>query len=143
MNRNFTIKPNKSLSNSQLFIFLAIMIFLTLFIGVRFLFLGAWPILIFGMVEISLLIFCTYVYLKYSKQKERISINNKEITIIKKDSKKSIIKGPFNISWVRFSEIDNQIVLNFTGKKIFFAKFLSEKKRKQLINILNKIKFKH
>ena len=59
MTRKLHIKPNRSLTNLQILFFLFITGFLIIFIGGRFLLVGAWPIIIFGIVEFSILVVCS------------------------------------------------------------------------------------
>ena len=72
MKKQIDIKPNKSLNHIQIIFFLIITGGLIFFIGARFLLVGAWPILIFGIVEFLLLVFCTILFVHYTKKKQRI-----------------------------------------------------------------------
>ena len=83
MKKQIDIKPNKSLNQKQIILFLTITGILIFFIGVRFVIVGAWPILIFGIIEFILLVFCTYLYVNFSKTKERIILNQQELKIQK------------------------------------------------------------
>ena len=83
MKKQIDIKPNKSLNQKQIILFLTITGILIFFIGVRFVIVGAWPILIFGIIEFILLVFCTYLYVNLSKTKERIILNQQELKIQK------------------------------------------------------------
>ena len=51
--------------------------------GVRFVIAGAWPILIFGIIEFLILVFCTYLYFNFAKKREKIILNQEEIRIQK------------------------------------------------------------
>ena len=75
MKRQIDIKPNKSLNQKQIILFLTITGGLIFFIGVRFVIVGAWPILIFGIIEFLILVFCTYLYVNFTKRKERITLD--------------------------------------------------------------------
>ena len=76
MSKNLHIKPNKSLNNLQILFFLLITGFLIIFIGARFLLVGAWPIIIFGIAEFTILVVCTYFFYQNSKKGEKISLTN-------------------------------------------------------------------
>lgn len=52
---NATITPHRSLSPRQLFGLFCALSALTLVMGVRFWFLGAWPVTLFGLVEVGLI----------------------------------------------------------------------------------------
>ena len=83
MKKQLDIKPNKSLNHKQIILFLIIMGGLIFFMGVRFVIVGAWPILIFGIVEFFILVLCTYLYFNFAKKKERIILNQEELKIQK------------------------------------------------------------
>ena len=51
MKKQLLIKPNKSLNHKQIILFLVITGGLIFFMGVRFVIVGAWPVLIFGIIE--------------------------------------------------------------------------------------------
>ena len=87
MKRRFDIKPNKSLNHKQIILFLAITGGLIFFIGVRFVIVGAWPILIFGIIEFLILVFCSYLYFNFAKKKERIILDQEEMKIQKLKTK--------------------------------------------------------
>ncbi len=83
MKKQIDIKPNKSLNQKQILLFLTITGGLIFFIGVRFVIVGAWPILIFGIIEFLILVFCTYLYVNFTKRKERIILDQQEMKIQK------------------------------------------------------------
>ena len=83
MKKQLDIKPNKSLNHKQIILFLIITGGLIFFMGVRFVIVGAWPILIFGIVEFFILVLCTYIYFNFAKKKERIILNQEELKIQK------------------------------------------------------------
>ena len=70
MKKQLDIKPNKSLNHKQIILFLIITGGLIFFMGVRFVIVGAWPILIFGIVEFFILVLCTYLYFNFAKKKD-------------------------------------------------------------------------
>ena len=59
MKKQLNIKPNKSLNHKQIILFLIITGGLIFFMGVRFVIVGAWPVLIFGIIEFFILVLCT------------------------------------------------------------------------------------
>jgi uncharacterized membrane protein len=79
MKKNIYISPNKSLSRKQIIMFLLFTGFLIIFIGVRFIFVGAWPIIFFGIAEFIVLVVCTYLFYENSKKGEKISLRDSKI----------------------------------------------------------------
>ena len=140
MKRKLHIKPNKSLSNPQILFFLIITGFLISFIGARFLLVGAWPIIIFGIVEFLLLVWCTFYFLRKVKRTEKISFDNQTMRLDNLDGKKLIEKNSYNLGWSKIDYERDSLSITYAGKKKFFAKFLSEDRRKKLKRIIEKYK---
>ena len=112
MKKQINIKPNKSLNQKQILLFLTITGGLIFFIGVRFVIVGAWPILIFGIIEFLILVFCTYLYVNFTKRKERIILDQQEMKIQKLDDKEIVSDQSYNLYW---SNIKNNSCLLYTS----------------------------
>ena len=100
MTRKLHIKPNRSLTNLQILFFLFITGFLIIFIGGRFLLVGAWPIIIFGIVEFSILVVCTYFFVKSLKKTEKISLESKSMQLERLDGDEVIEQNSYNLNWL-------------------------------------------
>ena len=85
MTRKLHLKPNRSLTNLQILFFLLITGFLIIFIGGRFLLVWAWPIIIFGLVEFSILVICTIYFVRSLKKTEKISLESKSMQLERLD----------------------------------------------------------
>ena len=138
MTRKLHIKPNRSLTNLQILFFLFITGFLIIFIGGRFLLVGAWPIIIFGIVEFSILVVCTYFFVKSLKKTEKISLESKYMQLERLDGDEVIEQNSYNLNWLKIKNEKNSLSVNYAGKKKFFASFLSEDRRKKLKRIIEK-----
>ena len=99
MKKQLDIKPNKSLNHKQIILFLIITGGLIFFMGVRFVIVGAWPILIFGIVEFFILVLCTYLYFNFAKKKERIILNQEELKIQKLNNQEIEDDQSYNLHW--------------------------------------------
>ena len=99
MKKQLDIKPNKSLNHKQIILFLIITGGLIFFMGVRFVIVGAWPILIFGIVEFFILVLCTYLYFNFTKKKERIILNQEELKIQKLNDQEIEDDQSYNLHW--------------------------------------------
>ena len=138
MPRKLHIKPNRSLTHLQILFFLFITGFLIIFIGGRFLLVGAWPIIIFGIVEFSILVVCTYFFVKSLKKTEKISLESKSMQLERLDGDEVIEQNSYNLNWLKIKNEKNSLSINYAGKKKFFASFLSEDRRKKLKRIIEK-----
>ena len=140
MQKTLHIKPNKSLTNLQMVFFLFVTGFLITFIGVRFVLVGAWPILIFGVIEFLILVFCSFLYFNFAKKRERIILNQEEMKIQKLDDQKIEDDHSYNLHWSRLKNNKDDLSIHYAGKKNVFAKFLSPQRRLKLKKIIERYK---
>tara|TARA_B100000963_G_scaffold296701_1_gene267918 strand:- start:197 stop:631 length:435 start_codon:yes stop_codon:yes gene_type:complete len=138
MIKKLHLKPNRSLSNLQILFFLFITGFLIIFIGTRFLLVGAWPIIIFGIVEFCILVICTYYFVKNLKKTEKISLETKSMQLEQLDGDSVVEQNSYNLNWLKIKNEKNSLSVNYAGKKKLFASFLSEGRRKKLKRIIEK-----
>ena len=140
MKKQLDIKPNKSLNHKQIILFLIITGGLIFFMGVRFVIVGAWPILIFGIVEFFILVLCTYLYFNFTKKKERIILNQEELKIQKLNDQKIEDDQSYNLHWSKLKNNKDDLTVYYAGKKNTFAKFLSPQRRLKLKKIIERYK---
>ena len=143
MKKQITIKPNKSLNNKQIIYFLIFTGFLIFFIGIRFLIVGAWPILIFGLIEFGILVSCTVLYYNYSKNKQKLTLENNEIQIQKIHDQEMLDDQKYNLQWSQIKNNDDCLSLHYAGKRNIFGNFLSSKKRLKLKKIIERYKSRY
>lgn len=140
MKKQIDIKPNKSLNHKQIILFLIITGGLIFFMGVRFVIVGAWPILIFGIVEFFILVLCTYLYFNFAKKKERIILNQEELKIQKLNDQEIEDDQSYNLHWSSLKNNKDDLTVYYAGKKNTFAKFLSPQRRLKLKKIIERYK---
>ena len=140
MRKNIYITPNKSLSGKQIIMFLLLIGFLILFIGIRFVFVGAWPIIIFGIAEFTILVVCTYFFYQNSKKGEKISVTNSKIILNNtlEDKEEKVLEH--NLAWTKVKNENDSLSLNYSGKKTLFARFLNNQRRVKLKKIIDRYK---
>lgn len=138
MDKKLHIKPNKSLSNLQILFFLLITGFLIIFIGARFLLVGAWPIIIFGLAEFVILVTCTIYFLRKIKKTEKISLIEKTMYLQNLDGEEIVENNKYNLNWSKIKNERGSLSIMYAGKKKFFANFLSEDRRLKLKRIIEK-----
>ena len=140
MKKQLLIKPNKSLNHKQIILFLVITGGLIFFMGVRFVIVGAWPILIFGIIEFLILVFCTYLYFNFAKKKEKIILNQEEIRIQKLKDNEIEDDQSYNLHWSSLKNNKDNLSVHYAGKKNAFARFLSPQRRLKLKKIIERYK---
>jgi len=140
MKKRLDIKPNKSLNHKQIILFLAITGGLIFFIGVRFVIVGAWPILIFGIIEFLILVFCSYLYFKKKKKKERIILDQEKMKIQKLNDQEIEDDQSYNLHWSSLKNNKDDLSIHYAGKKNAFARFLSPQRRLKLKKIIERYK---
>ena len=140
MRKNIYITPNKSLSGKQIIMFLLLIGFLIIFIGIRFVFVGAWPIIIFGIAEFTILVVCTYFFYQNSKKGEKISLTNSKIILNNtlEDKEEKVLEH--NLAWTKVKNENDSLSLNYSGKKTLFARFLNNQRRVKLKKIIDRYK---
>ena len=140
MKKQLNIKPNKSLNHKQIILFLAITGGLIFFIGVRFVIVGAWPILIFGIIEFLILVFCSYLYFNFAKKKERIILDQEKMKIQKLNDQEIEDDQSYNLHWSSLKNNKDDLSIHYAGKKNAFARFLSPQRRLKLKKIIERYK---
>lgn len=140
MKKQLDIKPNKSLNHTQIVLFLIITGTLIFFIGTRFLLVGAWPILIFGLVEFLILVICTVLFINYSKRKQRVILNQNEVKIQKIQNNEIVDDQSYNLHWSTIKNEKSNLSLLYAGKKNIFAQFLNPQRRLKLKRIIERYK---
>ena len=140
MKKRLDIKPIKSLNHKQIILFLTITGGLIFFIGIRFVIVGAWPILIFGIVEFLILVFCSYLYFNFAKKKERIILDQEEMKIQKINDQKIEDDQSYNLHWSSLKNNKDDLSIHYAGKKNVFARFLSPQRRLKLKKIIERYK---
>ena len=140
MKKRLDIKPNKSLNHKQIILFLTITGGLIFFIGIRFVIVGAWPILIFGIVEFLILVFCSYLYFNFAKKRERIILDQEEMKIQKINDQEIEDDQSYNLHWSSLKNNKDDLSIHYAGKKNAFARFLSPQRRLKLKKIIERYK---
>jgi uncharacterized membrane protein len=108
--------------------------------GVRFVIVGAWPILIFGIIEFLILVFCTYLYFNFAKKREKIILNQEEIRIQKLKDHEIEDDQSYNLHWSSLKNNKDNLSVHYAGKKNAFARFLSPQRRLKLKKIIDHYK---
>jgi uncharacterized membrane protein len=79
------IVPYRSLSRRGVLIVVAMMAVLSATVAVRFWLLGAWPIVVFSLVDVPLIVLLLAINLRRARASELIMLNAQALTVIRTD----------------------------------------------------------
>lgn len=104
MSRDFVveIKPNSSLSPKGGLIFFSVIFIFSSSLAIRFWLLGAWLVVPFFLLEMTLLGFVLFLLARDARYRETIEITAKQVSITVKNGVQEQYKNSFNLYWVEF-----------------------------------------
>jgi len=104
LSRDFVveIKPNSSLSPRGVLIFFAVIFTFSALLALRFWLLGAWLVVPFFLLEMTLLGFVLFLLARDAHYREIIEITSKHVSITVKEGGQEQYKNSFNLYWVEF-----------------------------------------
>ena len=95
------LRPNKSWSWRANILFLCVFVAISLTISTGFLFVGAWLILPFSILEISFVSACLYYCVRQCSRQEVITVSNHEV-IVEAGVKEPNNQKTFQRAWAKF-----------------------------------------
>jgi len=139
------LKPNFSWSWRANLIFLYILMAISLTIGVGFLFMGAWVILPYSVLEIAVLWLSVYLCVYRCQRQEIITISPYEVIIEKGVLRRQEIRS-FNRSWSQFLVKEprhrgdpSTICIRSHGQEMEIGSFLNQPDKSNLISQLHRV----
>jgi uncharacterized membrane protein len=135
------IVPHRSLTGRGTLVLIAVMAICSAAIAARFWFLGAWPVLAFSGVEVSLASLLLAVNLRHARARELISLSAVEITVVQTDHRGRRRSFSLPSAWlqVRLETIGNQdarLLLRSHGRGREVAAFLHAPAKQSLFEAL-------
>ena len=135
------VYPNRSLPNVGFVIVMGIVIAVNLLIGVFFISLGAWPVLVFGGLDILLVWGAFKLSYRQGRLHERIRITANEIWVSRVAPSAHETRWRLQPYWTTVEcdakpRDDTQIRLVSKGKTLILGAFLSPPERVELANAL-------
>jgi uncharacterized membrane protein len=123
------IVPHRSLSRRGVLILSAVMALSSAAIAARFWWLGAWPVIAFSGVEVSLAALLLSVNLRHARAREFISLSAAEITVVQTDHRGRRRSFSLPSAWlqIRLESIgtrDARLLLRSRGRGREVAAFL-------------------
>lgn len=131
---SITARPNSSLARGGCVFVFAIITLLTLGLAFIFTMLGAWPVLLFAIVELCTLAWAFHVVLYHARDYERLTINGNNI-VLEQHEPDLDQRVELNAYWVRLI-LDcmpdgdcRHLALRSHGREIEFGHYLSSEER--------------
>lgn len=140
--------PQRSLSQKSFKILMAIIVILSLCIGIMFFRMGAWPITGFFGLDVLLIYGAFKMHYQYGRAAEIIRLAGETLTITKIDHKGRRKDWAFNSYWVNVAMVcppnvpqnigEKYIEAKSHGKGTFFGIYLCQDRRIELMSSLKK-----
>lgn len=106
-------------------------------VSLRFVLLGAWPVLIFSLLDIGALAVALYVFNKSPVPQERLRVQDGEIELVRSDSRGRQTRITLPAFWTRLemsgrSEVDCDLWLAFRQQRHPIGQCVSAEDRRRL-----------
>ena len=139
------LRPNQSTDWKTSLIFISIIAFTCLAIGIGFAFAGATMILPFAGLEVIFVGVCVYLVMKQTYKQEVITLTQETLKIEKGEGKIDQVWEYFRMwSFVSVERPQHQwypahIVVTSKGERVPFGDFLNEDEKEELVSNLERI----
>lgn len=135
------IIPHRSLSRRGVVALLAAIGFLSAVISLRFLFLGAWPVVAFSGVEVALVVLLLRMNVRRARARELIQLSSAEITVVQTDPRGRQRRFSLPSAWlqIRLETIENRrsrLLLRSHGRGREVGTFLHTPEKQSLFEAL-------
>lgn len=139
------LRPNHSWSWRANVLFLSVLMVVSMTIAIGFLFAGAWVILPFSLLEMTVVAFCIHYSVKQCKRQEVITISDYEVKI------EQGIRGPSHVqtfirmwaTWFvqkpRHPWDPVSLVIRSHGQELEIGSFLNRRDKTDLVSQLKKV----
>lgn len=135
------IVPHRSLTRKGLVILVGVFSVLTLAVALRFVLLGAWPVVLFSLFEIPLVVLLLMINVRRSRASELIMLDVQQLTVIRTDPGGGRKQVSLPAAWLR---VDLQagrgiprVVLSSHGRACEVGAFLHEPEKLSLFEALS------
>jgi uncharacterized membrane protein len=135
------IVPYRSLSRKGVVIVIAAVTMLSAMVALRFLVLGAWPVVIFSLLEAPLVGVLLAINLRRARASELIMLNPQELVVISTDSAGRRKQVSLPAAWLRV-DLDARreiprVILSSYGRDWEIGAFLHEPEKRSLFDALS------
>jgi uncharacterized membrane protein len=136
------IVPHRSMTRRGVTYLAATVVVISLGIGMRFLLLGAWPVLLFSLLEIPMLGVLLALNLRESRASELILLDQRQITVTRTDAGGHQTSFSLPTAWLRVSLEDDhggsRVILTSHGRGREVGGFLHEPDKASLCEALQR-----
>jgi len=135
------LHPYRSLSRRGFAILMTAVALVGFTGGVAFVYLGAWPIAGFGIVELGLFYVMFRLSYRSAKLFERVRLTRHELTIERHEANGKIRQWQFQTYWLRVAMDDppasnSQLTLSSHGRQLVIGSFLTADERADFARVL-------
>ena len=138
------LRPNNSLTWRLNLVLLLVIAAVSMAIALSFLIAGAWVILPFSVIELTLLALCIHYVAKQCARQEVITISEYEV-IVEMGIRKPTKKACFRRIWSKFfvrpgkrTQDPEKVVIRSHGDELEIGEFLNKEDKADLVRILRK-----
>lgn len=138
---SITARPNCSLTPKQTLVVFCIIAILTLLLAIAFVIIGAWPILLFSVMELVALAYCFEHILRHASDYERLTIDA-DTVIVETHEPDHDERFELNGYWLRIvldclpNGYCRHLILKSHGREIEFGRYISSEERLNLARLL-------
>jgi len=136
------IVPHRSMTRRGVTYLAATVVVISLGIGMRFLLLGAWPVLLFSLLEIPVLGVLLALNLRECRASELILLDQRQITVTRTDAGGHQTSFSLPTAWLRVSLEDDhgasRVILTSHGRGREIGGFLHEPDKALLCEALQR-----
>jgi uncharacterized membrane protein len=136
------IVPHRSMTRRGVTYLAATIVMISLGVGVRFLLLGAWPVLLFSLLEIPVLGVLLAIHLRDARVSELILLDRRQITVTRTDAGGRQTSFSLPTAWLRVSLEENhgatRVILTTHGRGREIGGFLHDPEKASLCQALQR-----
>ena len=138
------LTPNRSLSARGFLLLMSLVAAINVVVGIAFLVLGAWPVFVFCGLDVALIWLAFRLNYRAGRLLETIEIGASDITLTRIQPSGARECVALNAYWARVQLAKHpsgstELTLSSHGRRIVFARFLSDDERRELAAVLNAV----
>jgi hypothetical protein len=132
------IVPHRSLSQRGAFLLIGLITALTALVILRFWILGAWPVVLFSVLEVPLVVALLTLNMRRARASELILLNMSDLTVIRTDARGRRTRTSIPADWlnVTYSQPNARLLLHNRGREEEIGHFLHEPDKQSLHDAL-------
>jgi uncharacterized membrane protein len=135
------IVPHRSLTRKGVLIVFAILLVSNAAVALRFWLLGAWPVVVFSLLEVPLAVLLLAINIRRARASELIMLNDRELTVIRTDAAGRRKQISLPSAWLRVDleakRDSSHVVLSSHGRACEVGAFLHEPAKLSLFDALS------